>query len=237
MVTAVLLVQKATPETITQLHDQLSNELPTLKGKWSFTFKIFRNNPFSIPQEIAETTDVAPTSKFLFTLQPSYLPDSTITVIDGKSAGVFTNLIQEEVKELGHPTELSIPNTHLHKGATSGLNDNFDFFVGQKLQSLWNQRQIIKGDGGQIYELENGNLFIKTSNVFLHGNFRGLLIQIDLNDNLLGDKDSQSLHDLFITIRNKYGIPEGNLCCDVLDKKCLDKYGDLCYQYSEILNF
>lgn len=230
-------MQKATPETITQLHDQLSNELPTLKGKWSFTFKIFRNNPYSIPQEIAETAEVAPVSRFLFTLQPSYLADSTITVIDGKSAGVFTNLIQEEAKELGHPTELSIPNVHLYKGATSGLNDNIDFFVGQKLQSLWTQRQIIKGDGGQIYELENGNLSIKTSNVFLHGNFRGLLIQIDLNDSLYNKKDLESLNKTFIDIRDKYGIPEGNLCCDVLDGKWLDKYGDLCFQYSKILNF
>ncbi|EGW35103.1 mediator of RNA polymerase II transcription subunit 20 [Spathaspora passalidarum NRRL Y-27907] len=237
MVTAVLLVQKATPETITQFHDQLSNELPTSKGKWNFNFKIFRNNPYSIPPDLVETTTTSPESKFLFTLSPSYLPDSTITLVNGKSAGVFTNLIEEEASELSHPTELTIPNEHLHRGATTGLNDRFDIFVGQKLQSLWTQRQIIKGDGGQIYELENGNLCIKTSNVFLHGNFRGLLIQIDLNDHLCDTKNPDSFKQVFDKVSEKYGIPPGNLCCEVLDTKYLDKYGDLCFQYSKILNF
>ncbi|KAK6454866.1 mediator of RNA polymerase II transcription subunit 20 [Scheffersomyces xylosifermentans] len=237
MVSAVLLIQKASPETITQFHDQLSNELPTLRGKWSFNFKIFRNNPYSIPPELVETATVHPESKFLFTLSPSYLNDSTITLINKKSAGVFTNLVKEAAEELGHPTDLSIPDEHLHKGATTGLNDPFDFFVAQKLQSLWTQRQLIRGDGGHIYELENGNLTIRTSNVFLHGNFKGLLVEIDVDKNLLKGDTVESFTATFEGIRNKYGIPAGELCCDVLDVKNLDTYGDLIYQYSTILNF
>ncbi|EAZ63508.1 RNA polymerase II holoenzyme/mediator subunit [Scheffersomyces stipitis CBS 6054] len=237
MVSAVLLIQKATPETITQFHDQLSNELPTLRGKWNFNFKIFRNNPYSIPQELAETATVAPESKWLYTLSPSYLSDSSISLINGKSVGVFTNLIKEEAGEHGHSVELSIPNSHLHKGATTDLNDPFDFFVAQKLQSLWTQRQLIRGDGGRIYELENGNLTIRTSNVFLHGNFRGLLVQIEINQNLCNVDDVSSFASTFETIRNKYGIPAGDLSCEVLDPKRLDTYADLIYQYSKILNF
>ncbi|RCK62333.1 Mediator of RNA polymerase II transcription subunit 20 [Candida viswanathii] len=232
MVTAVLLVQKATPETITQFHDQISNELPTTKGKWSFNFKIFKNNQYSIPLELADTHTQAPESKYLYTLSPSYLPDSTISLVNGRSAGVFTNSIEEEINELGHPTELSIPNEHLHKGATTGLNDRFDAFVGAKLQSLWSQRQLIKGDGGQIYELENGNLSIRTSNVFLHGVFRGLLLEIELSK---FDGKTNDVKEKFTEIIKKYGFPEGDLCCDVLNSKFLDKYGDLCLQYSKSL--
>ncbi|KAF6066401.1 TATA-binding related factor (TRF) of subunit 20 of Mediator complex family protein [Candida albicans] len=220
MVTAVLLVQKANLETITQFHDQISNELPTAKGKWNFNFKIFRNNQYSIPQELVDTHEQAPESKFLFTLSPSYLRDSTITLIN-----------------VGHPSDLSIPNDHLRRGATTGLNDKFDNFISAKLQSLWTQRQLIKGDGGQIYELENGNLCIRTSNVFLHGNFRGLLIQIEMSNSLCDTNNHNSFKEHFNKIVEKYGFPEGNLCCDVLDKKNLDKYGDLCLQYSKILNF
>ncbi|RLV89539.1 Mediator of RNA polymerase II transcription subunit 20 [Spathaspora sp. JA1] len=196
------------------------------------------NNPYSIAPGSTESTTTDDSQQFLFTLTPSYLPDSTITLINNKSSGVFTNLIEEEASELGHPPELlTIPDPHLHRGATTGLNDNFDLFIGQKLQSLWLQRQLIKGDGGQIYELENGNLCIKTSNVFLHGNFRGFLIQIDLNDHLCDLENPKSFRKVFEGVCEKYGIPAGNLCCDVLDVNWLDKYGDLCFQYSKILNF
>jgi hypothetical protein len=233
----VLLVQNATPETIVQFHDQLSNELPSLKGKWNFNFKIFRNNPFSIEPENAHTATAAANSKFLYTLSPSYLPDSTITLINKSSTGVLTNSIREELNDSSSNIDLSIPDDHLHHGATTGLNDSFDTFVSQKLQSLWVQRQLVRGDGGQIYELENGNLTIKTSNVFLHGNFRGLLIQIDLSDSVCDVSNTSSFEGAFEKVRKKYDLLDGKLCCSVLDSNSLDKYGDLCLQYSEILNF
>lgn len=227
---SLVLVQRATPETITQFHDQLSNELPNLKGEWNFSFKIFRNNPFSIPPELIHTHETSPDTKYLHTLTPSYLNDSCITLINRRTVGIFSNLIQEEAGELN--PEFAIPNDHLHKGVTTGLNDPFDFVINQRLQGLWTQRQSIKGDGGQIYELENGNLIIRTSNVFLHGNFRGLLIQIELQNCKENDRQAS-----FQKIIEKYNIPTGSLCCGVLDPSSLDKYGDLALQYSEIFNF
>ncbi|ODV78979.1 mediator of RNA polymerase II transcription subunit 20 [Suhomyces tanzawaensis NRRL Y-17324] len=230
MVTAVILVQSATPETITQFHDQLSNELPAIKGKWGFTFRIFRNNPYSLAPEAVEAGETTTKDvKYFYTLSPSYIKDSTITLIDKKSTGVFTNTIHEEASEEGG---ISIPDSHLHNGATTGLNDPFEMVVGLKFQSMWTQRQLIKGDGGQIYELENGNLTIRTSNVFLHGNFRGLLIQIDLNNGVEKER-----HTAFERVRKKYSIPQGPMSCEVLDVENLDVWGDLCLQYAEILNF
>lgn len=230
------MIQKATPETIVQFHDQLSNELPTLKGKWSFSFKIFRNNPYSIAPELAETSVTSSESKFLYTLAPSYLVGSCISLINKNSACVFSNVIEEESGEILNASEFSIPDSHLHQGATTGLNDTFDFFVNQKMQSLWTQKQNIKGDGGQIYELENGSLIIRTSNVFLHGIFKGLLIQIEVETES-GEHETNSLLEPFERVLSKYNIPRGKMSCNVLDSKLLDKYGDLCLQYSEILNF
>ncbi|PSK35617.1 hypothetical protein C7M61_004406 [Candidozyma pseudohaemuli] len=233
MVSAVLLVHKATPGTITQFHDILSNRLPTLKGKWSFTFKIFRNNIHSIPPELAETHDSAPESQFLYTWSPSYLNDSCVTLINKKNATVMSHIVQEELGSSGN-AELAIPNDHLHKGATSGLNDSFDFLVGHRMQSMWTQRQTIRGDGGQIYELENGNVTIRTANVSLHGNFRGFLIQIEDDHTKSDTTDRKAIIDELI---KKYDIPSGNLCFDVMDPAQLDIYGDLALQYAEILNF
>lgn len=230
LTSSLLLIQNATPETITQFHDQLSNELPTVKGKWSFGFKIYRNNPYSVPQEL-EGLETSPETRYLYTLSPSYIPDSTITLIDKKSVGVFPGYITEEMGD--KECDVSIPDEHLRDGATTGLNDPFDSFLGSKLQSLWSQRQFIKGDGGQIYQLENDNLVIKTSNVTLHGNFRGLLIQIDLNKEV----NATELKPTFEKICQTYNVPTGNLNCNVLNSGKFDKYGDLCLQYAEILNF
>ncbi|KAI5949244.1 SRB2 [Candida theae] len=237
MVSAVILVHNATPDTIIQFQDQLANDLPMKKGKWNFTFRIFKNNPYAIPEAIALQESQNPESKFMYTLSPSYIPGSTITLINGRSVGVFSSTINEEATELGLQTEC-IPDEHLDLGATTGLNDPFDFFANQKLQSLWTQKQMIKGEGGQIYELENGNLCIRTSNVFLHGSFNGLLIQVEVSEKSFSLKNV-SMAELTQRILKKYGVAGGNVCSDTLNTHThsKDKYGDLCWQYSRILDF
>lgn len=114
------------------------------------------------------------------------------------------------------------------------MNDLLDFLVNQRLQSLWTQRQVIKGDGGQSYELENGNLIIRTANVTLHGNFRGLLIQLEIDHSKLETVD---VDQIFKEVMSRYDIPSGSLCHDVMDKDNFDEFGDLALQYAEILNF
>lgn len=209
----------------------MSNKLPALKGKWGFTFKIFRNNAYLVPPELAATHETAPQASFLYTWVPSYLHDACVTLVDKKSSAVFSHVIQEE---LPHAHELAVPNQHLHEGATTGLNDLFDAMVGQRMQSLWTQRQVLRGDGGQSYELENGNLILRTANVLLHGNFRGFLIQLEATDTRL---DSGELMQVFEEIIAKYGLPKGTLCCLVMDRAKPDTYGDLALQYAETLNF
>lgn len=246
MVSCVILVQKATPETITQFHDQLQNELPNIRGKWHFLFKIFRNNPYAVDENVAAVELVLDELKFLYTLVPSYLSGASITLINRRLICVAPTLIEEEVKaskqtrgprDEDFDEHLYIPDEHLTDGATTGFNDPFDVFVSEKLQSLWTLRQLVKGDGGNIYELENGNLTIRTSNVFLHGNFRGLLIEIDLTNHAVNLRDSTSFEPAFRKVCDRYKIPEGTMSCSVLDPKFLDKYGDICLQYLDILNF
>lgn len=228
---SVLLVQGATPQTILRFHDELSNQLPTLKGKWNFTFKVFRNNAYSVPPELAESQEVAPENKFLYTWVPSYLHDSCVTLINKKTAGVFSHVVQEELQD---STTFVIHNDHLHKGATVGINDRWDTMIALRLQSLWTQRQVIKGDGGEIYELENGNLIIRTANVFLHGNFRGLLIQLEVDRKKHPTNDPQQI---FQELLAKYDIPKGKLCYKVINDSNYDEFADLALQYSEILSF
>lgn len=226
------MIQKATPETILKLHDQLSNELPQIKGKWGFSFKVFRNNPYSI--DISKGDDATlQQARFLHVFKPTYLKDACVCLIDKKtSATLLGRVLEDSDESIGREVPV-IAGSHLHKGATSGLNDPFDFFVAQKLQSLWVQRQSIRGDGGQIYELENGNLTIRTSNVFLHGIFKGLLIQIEVQN-----KESKlDREEVLKKVTSKYNIPLGKIYCNVLDASSPDYNSDLCLQYSEVLNF
>lgn len=160
--------------------------------------------------------------------------DSCICLINKLSASVFSGTIEGETNNTKET--LTVPDAHLHKGATSGLNDPFDAFITQKLQSLWTLKQNIRGDGGQIYQLENGNLVIKTSNIFLHGLFKGLLIEINVKDHVVENYNKEYLTSLFEKIIHNYKIPTGRICLDILTDKA-DTYGDLCLQYSEILNF
>ena len=177
---------------------------------------MFRSNPFSITNGHSE-------SKFLHTLTLSYLPDTCISLVNFNSVGIFTN---NAINDDSPPPAdgFGFPESYLYRGVTSGYNDPFDMLVGQKLQSLWLQKQNIKGDGGQVYELENGSVIIRTSNVFLHGVFKGLLIQIETK------RDIDAVMD-------KYSIPRGNMSNKTIDQTNLDLYGDLSLQYAQVLNF
>lgn len=186
---------------------------------------------YSIPPELAESQNVAPENKYLYTWIPSYLHDSCVTLINKRSAGVFSHIVEEELPE---PFPFAIGNDHLHKGATFGLNDLWDTVVALRMQSLWTQRQVIKGDGGDIYELENGNLVIRTANVSLHGNFRGLLIQLEVDHTKLTASDPEQI---FKDLLAKYEIPKGKICYKVIDCNNFDEFADLALQYSEILSF
>ncbi|EGV65575.1 mediator of RNA polymerase II transcription subunit [Yamadazyma tenuis] len=238
MVSAVILNSGANPESITQFHDELANELPELRGNWGFSFKIFRNNPYSIPSGQPDSEEVSKETRFLHTLSPSYMNDLCICLINRRSVSVFTNMIDEEIGDLKFDTQImTIPNGHLHKGAATGLSDVFDKFAAQKLQSLWTLKQNVRGDGGSIYQLENGNLTIKTSNVFLHGIFKGLLVEVNVDDHIVESTSSEYLVELFDRIIIDYKIPKGKMCFELMDSENPDELGDLCFQYSEILNF
>lgn len=144
---------------------------------------------------------------------------------------MFSHIVEEELPE---PFNFAIHNDHLHKGATVGLNDLWDTVIALRMQSLWTQRQVIKGDGGDIYELENGNLVIRTANVSLHGNFRGLLIQLEVDHTKLTANDPEQI---FKDLLAKYEIPKGKICYKVIDSNNFDEFADLALQYSEILSF
>lgn len=63
----------------------------------------------------------------------------------------------------------------------SKLSGDFSAMLTSKLQSIWQLRQTTRGDG-KIYKIGNGEFAVRTANIFLQGGFKGMLIQVDLQE-------------------------------------------------------
>lgn len=72
-------------------------------------------------------------------------------------------------------------------GSSGSGFEQYDFFLQSKLESLWNLKQTIRGEGGYGYLLSVPNMTegkvenfkVRTNNCFLHGAFKGFLIEIE----------------------------------------------------------
>lgn len=256
-------MEKALPSSITSFHDSLANELPKSLGKWSFELKIYLNNKYSKPDNY---TIVQIPNKYLVSLQTSYLPNKTVSMINNSKAIVTTHALDED-----NDKELE----QFESGASTSLDlDPFDFLITNKFQSMWILKQTIKGESGFGYEIQTNNINIdeqilnslplslsskvnnrkdsfriRTANCSLHGSFKGFLIEIEYLDDesdLLCSKDDPNYNEiqLFHVKINKikeliknYRFPNGKLCYNVLNEDRLDYLSDLVQQYSEALQF
>lgn len=163
---------------------------------------------------------------------------------------------------------------HIKMGCCSNLSaysaETFETLVSSRLQSLWALKQTIKGEGGFGYIInvplkQSGNdddetdkFRLRTSNCFLHGIFKGFLIEIEHIDEKEDEKERiEDLHHKLTDLEKKnrlimrftksigkikeliemYHFPEGNLCFNVLNETKLDYLSDLCQQYCDALQF
>lgn len=66
----------------------------------------------------------------------------------------------------------------LVKGVGTSFKGPFDLMLSTKLQSLWQLRQAIRGEG-TAFEMNGGEYWIRLGNLMLQGNLRGLLIEVE----------------------------------------------------------
>ena len=71
---------------------------------------------------------------------------------------------------------------------TTIYKGDFEIMMASQLQSLWLQRQAIKGDGS-TYELNGGQGILRLANLFLQGSFKGLLVELEYKQHNNEDKD------------------------------------------------
>lgn len=66
----------------------------------------------------------------------------------------------------------------LVKGVGTSFKGPFDQMLATKLQSLWQLRQTVRGEG-TAFEMNGGEYWIRLGNMMLQGNFRGLIIEVE----------------------------------------------------------
>ncbi|VVT46608.1 uncharacterized protein SAPINGB_P001298 [Magnusiomyces paraingens] len=153
-VTVLYLVSATSPNIIIDVCDLIGNKIPTNVAKWSFEIKLFRENPHSMGSEAAAAN--AAVSQHIPGARP--VPSNFLHTL------IFATNPKETVC--------------LVKGVGTALTGPFDQMLQTKLQSLWQLRQFVRGEG-TAFELDNGAFWVRLGNMTLQGNFRGLLIEIE----------------------------------------------------------
>ncbi|CDR45128.1 CYFA0S16e02476g1_1 [Cyberlindnera fabianii] len=190
---AVFLVQDASTNSITTLHDRLATEIPKMLGRWSFELKIFKANNQSAPQR--DNSD-----GFLYDLAVDYDPTKSVTLVN-KTAIVTTT---------------DVPGSLAQAGCSNGSPDTLGQILQLKLQSLWTLRQVLKGDNGNGYELRGGEFVIRAINVFLHGNFKNFIVLIEHHSNSKSNKTRELSIQKIESLVEELELPKGRLCTDTL---------------------
>lgn len=243
-ISGVLVVQNALPLTISTFHDQLLNELPdVLSTLWRFELKTFRNNPLA-----RSDPAVAPPAAFLYTLLLLYIPGRVVSITNTSSLLIVT---ASDTVGSDHP----VPELHIRAGAATGMATPWDTVLTSKLQSLWMLRQTVRGENGKIYRLTipkatlaatesapaetvSGTLVVKTANCFLHGTFKGFLVELSWEfAETTAAGSVQHRQEVLVRLAQHLQLMQGRLVVDRLNEgtETLDPYGDLCLQYSRAL--
>ncbi|SCU87950.1 LADA_0E07228g1_1 [Lachancea dasiensis] len=210
MHSTIIFVERSAPATITAFHDILSNELISIKEKWSFEFKTFR---LTVKNLLPDST------RLMHSITLSHMENKSV-IVKNKSA-IVTSVAQGGLLE-----GLTL------NGCSSGVCESFDNLLASKLSNLWTQRQSIKGDFGSTYQTTE--LVIRATNVFSYGGFKGLLIEIICED----DVSDQEFEQRVSKIRNylkEISIEDYKICGDFMNPQKRDFICDLAHQYIRVL--
>ncbi|SCV05569.1 LANO_0H10374g1_1 [Lachancea nothofagi CBS 11611] len=210
MRSTVIFVEKSAPATITELHDILSNDLISVKEKWSFEFKTFRLTVKNLPPE-----------------SPRLMHSITFSHRDNKSV-----IVKNKSAIVTSAMPGSIPAALTLNGCSSASCESFDHLLTSKLSNLWTQRQTIKGDFGSTYQ--TSELTIRATNVFSYGGFKGLLIELECEEQIPDSEFDQRINRIRNYLRDM-SIEDYKICSDIMDPQRRNFLCDLAQQYVKVL--
>ncbi|AJU27137.1 Srb2p [Saccharomyces cerevisiae YJM270] len=204
---AVIFVERATPATLTELKDALSNSILSVRDPWSIDFRTYRCSIKNLPADV---------SKLMYSITFHHHGRQTVLIKDN-SAMVTTAAAAD------------IPPALVFNGSSTGVPESMDTILSSKLSNIWMQRQLIKGDAGETLILDG--LTVRLVNLFSSTGFKGLLIELQADEAGEFETKIAGIEGHLAEIRAKdYKTSSDSLGPDTSNEIC-----DLAYQYVRAL--
>ena len=159
-ISRLYLVLGASLNNISALSDLISNQIPTNVTKWAFEIKLYRER--SSPPQSAQQEQ-----------QQQQL--SSLAIGGGGERMNFLHTLSFSQHAAAGEIVCLVNQTG------SVLQGQFEALLNTKLQSLWQLRQVVKGEGS-AYEMNGGEYWIRIGNMMLQSTFRGLVIEIEYTE-------------------------------------------------------
>ncbi|KAK7207209.1 mediator complex, subunit Med20 [Myxozyma melibiosi] len=198
-VTGLYVVQEpgTNASTISSVNDKVARLFPKVIGKWSFEYKLFRENPeISAPGRHGSQAHLDQPQQQRAQTKARFLSQLHLSTHD---EDVF-NLVDEPVSYSATRT-----GTVSDKKVLAVFDKGIYSIVGAKLQSMWLPRQLMRGDG---HAFAVGDMYtVRTANITQNGTFKFLIIEVEYHasDNL---EDSKLAITSFIA---QSAFPQGRI--------------------------
>lgn len=182
---------------------------------WGVEFRTYRSQIKNLPDGI---------SKLLYSITFPHHGKKTV-VVKNKMAIVTASQIQD------------VPSELVESSCSTGYPEPIDQVLGNKLSNVWAQRQLIKGETGEMFETTE--TIIGGCNLFTSTGFKGLIIEIQDKVGPDGDETTEEafkekisgIEDLLRSIN----VTDYQLTTDCLDPANPNYLCDLAYQYVRVL--
>lgn len=205
-------MEKATPGTLTEFKDILSNTLLSFLEPWSVEFRTYRCLIKNLPPE---------TSRLMYSITFQHF-DKTTVLIKNKYSMVTTC----------SPSE--IPKDLLGNVSSTNNPEHIDQILSSKLSNIWNQRQVIKGEAGETFETTD--TLVRAVNLFSYTGFKGLLIELISSEDATAEDFDNSVQRMRVMLE-EIGVKDVKISQENLNPSNNDYISDLAYQYTRVLEF
>lgn len=208
----MIFIERASPATLTDLKDALSDSLLAFLETWSVDFKTYRCLIKNLPEGA---------SKLMCSITFSHHEKRNVLIKD-KTALVTTSGPNDVPKDL-------VANL-----CCGGTPESIDNIFSTRLSNIWTQRQSIKGDAGETFETTG--LIVRAVNLFSYTGFKGLLIELSSDENATNEDFRENVE----RIRNlllEMGMRDSRISGESLDPSKANYITDLAYQYVRVLEF
>lgn len=208
----MIFIERASPATLTDFKDALSDSLLAFLEPWSVDFRTYRCLIKNLPEG---------TSKLMCSITFSHHEKRTVLIKD-KTALVTTSARHDVPKDL-------VANV-----CCAGTPESIDNILASRLSNIWTQRQSIKGEAGETFETTG--MLVRAANLFSYTGFKGLLIELTSNENATSEQFRANVERIRNLLQG-IGMKDAKISGELLDPSKSNYISDLAYQYVRVLEF